>query len=51
MPVALIEHRRVIPLGGAVEPGGGFPLANTWPRPDELLAVDALLADGALRAD
>jgi uncharacterized membrane protein len=39
--VALIEHRWAIPLRDAIRAAGGFPLADTWVHPEDLVAYGA----------
>lgn len=39
--VALIEHRWAIPLRDAIRAAGGFPLADTWVHPEDLVAFGA----------
>jgi uncharacterized membrane protein len=39
--VALIEHRWAIPLRDAIRSAGGFPLADTWVHPEDLVAFGA----------
>jgi uncharacterized membrane protein len=45
--VALIEHRWAIPLRDAIRSAGGFPLADSWIHPEDLVAFGAAIADGA----
>jgi len=39
--VALIEHRWAIPLRDAIRAAGGFPLADSWIHPEDLIAFGA----------
>ncbi len=41
--VALIEHRWAIGLRDAIRGAGGFPLADTWIHPEDLVAAGALM--------
>jgi uncharacterized membrane protein len=43
--VALIEHRWAIPLRDAIRSAGGFPLADSWIHPEDLVAFGAAVAD------
>ncbi|MGZ8571027.1 MAG: hypothetical protein ACXWW5_02245 [Actinomycetota bacterium] len=45
--VALIEHRWAIGLRDAIRGAGGFPLADTWIHPEDLVAVGALMGGAA----
>jgi uncharacterized membrane protein len=45
--VALIEHRWAIGLRDAIRGAGGFPLADTWVHPEDLVAVGALMGAAA----
>jgi hypothetical protein len=42
--VALIEHVWAGPLNAAIQRAGGVPLEETWLAPDDLEALDALIA-------
>jgi uncharacterized membrane protein len=44
--VALIEHRWAIPLRDAIRSKGGFPLADSWIHPEDLVAIGAMMAEG-----
>jgi hypothetical protein len=37
--VAVLEHTWAIPLRDAIRGAGGFPLADSWLHPEDLLAV------------
>jgi len=37
--VALLEHRWAIPLRDAIRAAGGFPLADSWIHPEDLIAL------------
>lgn len=39
--VALIEHKWAIPLRDAIRAAGGFPLADSWIHPEDLVAYGA----------
>jgi uncharacterized membrane protein len=39
--VALLEHRWAIPLRDAIREAGGFPLADSWIHPEDLIALGA----------
>jgi len=39
--VALLEHRWAIPLRDAIRRNGGFPLADAWIHPEDLVAIGA----------
>jgi uncharacterized membrane protein len=39
--VAVLEHTWAIPLRDAIRGAGGFPLADSWLHPEDLLAVGA----------
>jgi uncharacterized membrane protein len=43
--VALIEHRWAIPLRDAIREAGGFPLADSWVHPEDLVALGAMMAE------
>jgi hypothetical protein len=43
--VALIEHTWAVPLRGAIQRSGGFPLDETWLAGEDLQLLDGLLAD------
>jgi uncharacterized membrane protein len=43
--VALIEHRWAIPLRDAIRRAGGFPLADSWIHPEDLVAIGAGLVE------
>jgi uncharacterized membrane protein len=43
--VALIEHRWAIPLRDAIRDAGGFPLADSWVHPEDLVALGAMMAE------
>ena len=43
--VALIEHRWAIPLRDAIRAAGGFPLADTWVHPEDLVAFGAAASE------
>ena len=45
--VALIEHRWAIPLRDAIRSAGGFPLADSWIHPEDLVAFGAAIAEVA----
>ena len=42
--VALLEHRWAIPLRDAIRAAGGFPLADSWIHPEDLIALGAVAA-------
>ena len=39
--MALLEHRWAIPLRDAIRRNGGFPLADAWIHPEDLVAIGA----------
>jgi len=43
--VALIEHRWAIPLRDAIRNAGGFPLADSWLHPEDLVAFGAAMTE------
>jgi len=43
--VALIEHRWAIPLRDAIRRAGGFPLADSWIHPEDLIAIGAVMGE------
>jgi uncharacterized membrane protein len=45
--VLLLEHRWAIPLRDAIRKVGGFPVADGWVRPEDLVLVGLLAADEA----
>jgi uncharacterized membrane protein len=45
--VLLIEHRWAIPLRDAVRKVGGFPVADGWVHPEDLVLIGLLAADEA----
>jgi hypothetical protein len=45
--VALIEHRWAIPLRDTIARAGGFPLADEWIHPLDLVAVGVMAAEEA----
>ena len=42
--VALLEHRWAIPLRDAIRRAGGFPLADSWVHPEDLVAFGVAAA-------
>jgi uncharacterized membrane protein len=45
--IALIEHRWAIPLRDKIAAAGGFPLADEWIHPLDLVAVGVIAAEEA----
>jgi uncharacterized membrane protein len=45
--VILLEHRWAIPLRDAVRQANGFPIADGWVHPEDLVAIGMLAADEA----
>jgi len=45
--VALLEHRWAIPLRDAIRAAGGFPLADSWIHPEDLIAFGAAASASA----
>jgi uncharacterized membrane protein len=45
--IALIEHRWAIPLRDTIARAGGFPLADEWIHPLDLVAVGVMAAEEA----
>jgi len=45
--IALIEHRWAIPLRDKIAAAGGFPLADEWIHPLDLVAVGLIAAEEA----
>ncbi len=45
--IALIEHRWAIPLRDTIARAGGFPLADEWIHPIDLVAVGVMAAEEA----
>jgi len=49
--IALIEHRWAIPLRDKIAAAGGFPLADEWIHPLDLVAVGLIAAEEAETAN
>jgi uncharacterized membrane protein len=45
--VLLLEHRWAIPLRDAIRGANGFPVADGWVRPEDLVAVGLIAAEEA----
>ncbi len=45
--VILLEHRWAIPLRDAIRNANGYPLADGWVRPENLVAIGMLAAEEA----
>jgi uncharacterized membrane protein len=45
--VLLLEHRWAIPIRDAVRRAGGYPVADGWVHPEDLVAIGLLAADEA----
>jgi len=45
--VALLEHRWAIPLRDAIRAAGGFPLADSWIHPEDLIAMGIAARESA----
>ena len=45
--VLLLEHRWAIPIRDAVRRAGGFPVADGWVHPEDLVAIGLIAAEEA----
>jgi uncharacterized membrane protein len=45
--IILLEHRWAIPLRDAVRGAGGYPLADGWIHPEDLVAIGMIAAEEA----
>jgi uncharacterized membrane protein len=45
--IVMLEHRWAIPLRDAIRNANGYPLADGWVRPEQLVAIGMLAAEEA----
>lgn len=45
--IVLLEHRWAIPLRDAIRNANGYPIADGWVRPEQLVAIGMLAAEEA----